>query len=136
TFARVKPGDVIFDFRGYGLSGVTVNGVDTPAEYNGAHLRIPDTNLRDGPNAVAMAFRSPIAPAGASVIRFTDDTDRNDYLYTLLVPSDANLLFPCFDQPDLKAVFELELAVPHGWSALSNSLPRNTQPAANGTSSA
>ena len=63
---------------------------------------------------------SAIAPAGASVIRYHDSTDGADYLYTLLVPSDANALFPCFDQPDLKARVTLTLVTPRGWKALAN----------------
>src|SRR5262245_9309354 len=121
SFTRKGGGDVILDFRGYSLSNVRVNNtpLETP-DFNGAHLRLPADKLRDSANVVVLTFRSPIAPAGASVIRFTDDTDKRDYLYTLLVPSDANLLFPCFDQPDLKAVFALDLTVPFGWTALSN----------------
>ena len=48
-------------------------------------------------------FETPIAAAGTPIIRFHDETDGQAYLYTLLVPADANLLFPCFDKPDLKA---------------------------------
>src|SRR5690606_22223997 len=29
-------------------------------------------------------------------------------------------VFPCFDQPDLKAVFKLTLTLPHNWKALAN----------------
>jgi aminopeptidase N len=121
SFTRNGAGDVILDFRGQALSDVKVNGTAADsAEYNGAHLRVPAALLSDGINAIEASFRSPIAPAGASVIRFTDETDKRDYLYTLLVPSDANLLFPCFDQPDLKALFTLELRIPSAWKALSN----------------
>ncbi|HEX7938328.1 MAG TPA: hypothetical protein VF483_05000, partial [Gemmatimonadaceae bacterium] len=121
SFSRSGDGDVILDFRGISLSDVRVNGVEAQnAVYDRAHLRIPAEAVRDGANTIEAAFQSPIAPAGASIIRFTDDTDKRDYLYTLLVPSDANLLFPCFDQPDIKAVFALTLTVPAGWRALSN----------------
>jgi aminopeptidase N len=49
-----------------------------------------------------------------------DPADRGDYLYTLLVPADANQLFPCFDQPDLKARVTLRLTVARDWTALAN----------------
>ena len=45
---------------------------------------------------------------------------RADYMYTLLVPDRARTLFPCFDQPDLKANYTLELNVPEDWTAVSN----------------
>ena len=66
------------------------------------------------------SFTALIAPAGTSIIRFHDDRDNADYLYTLFVPSDANALFPCFDQPDLKARLTLSLTVPTAWHALAN----------------
>ena len=133
TFNRVGDGDVILDFRGYALDDVIVNGERTRADFNQAHLRIPATAVRQGSNVAVMRFASPIAPAGASIIRFTDETDKRDYLYTLLVPSDANLLFPCFDQPDIKAVFGLTLTVPRGWTALSNGAEVERTPATNTT---
>ena len=44
----------------------------------------------------------------------------DDFLYSLFVPARASLAFPCFDQPDLKARWQLTLHVPHGWTAVSN----------------
>ena len=104
-FTRRGGGDVIFDFRGHALTHVFVEGQRAHPEFNGAHIRFPAAAFRDGTNRVTMGFKSPIAPSGAGIIRFTDETDRRDYFYTLLVPADANLLFPCFDQPDIKARF-------------------------------
>ena len=47
--------------------------------------------------------------------------NRNDsFLYTLLVPERARTLFPCFDQPDMKALYTLSLEVPADWKAVSN----------------
>jgi aminopeptidase N len=119
-FTRMQPGDAIVDFRGYSMSAPVVNGRATSLTGDGAHLRIPGNLLKGGENVIETGFRSPIAPAGASIISYHDATDGADYLYTLLVPSDANLLFPCFDQPDLKARVTLTLTTPRGWKALAN----------------
>ncbi|HEY2026050.1 MAG TPA: hypothetical protein VGG78_03520, partial [Gemmatimonadaceae bacterium] len=119
-FVRTRDGDAILDFRGLRLSTPTVNGRATTLSSDGAHLRIPAALLRDGDNIVELDFLAAIAPAGASVIRYHDSTDGADYLYTLLVPSDANALFPCFDQPDLKARVTLTLVTSRGWKALGN----------------
>ncbi|MDB4890125.1 MAG: aminopeptidase [Gemmatimonadetes bacterium] len=119
-FVRRGGGDVVLDFRGLAQSGMTANGGHvTPRAENG-HLIIAAAALRDGENEVALDFRSMIAPAGASVIRVHDAVDNADYLYTLLVPADANQLFPCFDQPDLKGRVRLTLATPRGWTAVAN----------------
>jgi aminopeptidase N len=123
TFGSNRRGHVVLDFRGIAIDSLRVNGLSKPvssARWNGAHLVIDSALIVSGENRVDIAFRSPIAPAGASIIRTHDATDNSDYLYTLLVPSDANLLFPCFDQPDLKARVTLTLVTPVGWNALGN----------------
>ena len=123
-FTRTNARDVVLDFRGLGVDSVIANGTaldaKLPSVWDRAHVRVPARALRAGANNVRLVFASPIAAAGASIIRTRDATDGSDYLYTLLVPSDANLLFPCFDQPDLKARLTLALTTPPGWTALSN----------------
>ena len=44
----------------------------------------------------------------------------DDFLYTLLVPDRASTVFPCFDQPDIKAKFKLKLELPKDWTASGN----------------
>src|SRR5207248_11704143 len=101
---------------------VAVNNRSVTTVFNGAHLRIPAEAVHEGSNVVTADFSTPIAAAGASIIKFHYDKDGSDYLYTLLVPSDANLLFPCFDQPDLKARLTLTLKVPAAWTAIANGI--------------
>ncbi len=124
TFAVAQVGDVVLDFRGTSVSTLLANGTALPggpaAGWNSAHLTVPQSTMRMGANRVEVAFTTPIAAAGASIIRTRDVTDGREYLYTLLVPSDAHLLLPCFDQPDLKARLTLSLTTPVAWSALGN----------------
>lgn len=124
TFRRRGADDVILDFRGRSLGGTAmVNGTpwpDVATYWNGHHLVVPAARLRAGDNRVVLAFGTPVASAGAAIIRSRDVTDGSTYLYTLLVPADANLLFPCFDQPDLKARVSLMLTTPAGWTAVAN----------------
>ena len=120
-FNRRRPGDVIVDFRGPSLRRIRVNGqVVAKPEFNGAHLRIPDSLTRAGENRIDAEFQAMVAAAGASIIRVKDPADGETYLYTLLVPSDANQLFPCFDQPDIKARVSLTLTTPRAWKAVAN----------------
>ena len=46
--------------------------------------------------------------------------NRNDeFLYTLLVPDRASTLFPSFDQPDIKAKYNLRITAPKDWKVLA-----------------
>ncbi|MEP6729949.1 MAG: M1 family aminopeptidase, partial [bacterium] len=96
------------------------NGAPLAPRSENGHLIFAGSALRDGENVLDLDFKAAIAPAGASVIRVHDAVDNTDYLYTLLVPADANQLFPCFDQPDLKARVTLALTMPPGWTAVAN----------------
>ena len=122
TFARAAgAGDLVLDYRGPVLGDVTANGQAVPEpEWRNGHVRIPAAYLREGENTVTARFVSRIAPSGASIIRFNDQTDGATYLYTLLVPADANQLFPSFDQPDLKARFRMEITAPADAEVLAN----------------
>ena len=123
---RADASPTVLDFRGLAVDSLRVNDTAvpiTPNVWNRAHLSVSAAMLRAGENRVVVGFRSPIAAAGASIIRTHDATDNQDYLYTLLVPSDANLLFPCFDQPDLKARVSFQLTTPRNWRALANGAP-------------
>ena len=119
-FVRTGTGDVILDYRGRRLNSASANGILLLAPaFDGNHLRVPARFLHIGQNAIEVSFVSEIAPTGASIIRVHDPADQSDYLYTLLVPADANQLFPCFDQPDLKARVTLSLTTPIAWTSRS-----------------
>ena len=122
-FTTRRRGAVILDFRGLSLGDARVNGAvwrDAPLAWNRHHLTVPASLVRLGRNTVALSFSTPVASAGAAIIRTRDASDSSTYLYALLVPSDAHLLFPSFDQPDLKARLTLQLTTPAAWTALAN----------------
>ena len=115
--------DLVLDWRPGPSSRVTrvrVNGKPASVRLDREHLIVPAKLLRRGKNRLSFAFESPIAPSGSAVTRYVDREDRAEYVYTLFVPSDASTAFPCFDQPDLKARFKLELLLPRAWTAVGN----------------
>ena len=121
TFRRAGDGAAILDFRGRHLEAIIVNGASIArSAFNGAHIDLPASALKVGENVVRINFVADIASAGASIIRATDRSDGRDYLYTLLVPADANQLFPCFDQPDLKARVTFTLRARPSWTVIAN----------------
>ncbi|MGW3723992.1 aminopeptidase N, partial [Streptomyces sp. NPDC000851] len=63
---------------------------------------------------------------GEGMHRFTDPTDGETYVYTQLFMDDVQRVFAAFDQPDLKAVFELSVKAPDGWTVLANGITEHT----------
>lgn len=84
------------------------------------HLIIPGAYLIKGENVIRLKFESPISTSGSAVTRYLDREDKSEYIYTLFVPSDASTAFPCFDQPDLKARFQLTVSAPSEWKVITN----------------
>ena len=112
------------DFRDGSVSKLTVNGQSAPAAIQNGHIELPARLLKLDENVVEIDFTANVAPAGKAITRFEDKDDGSEYIYTLFVPMDADMAFPCFDQPDLKARFQLSLDLPQGWTAISNTKNR------------
>jgi aminopeptidase N len=106
------PHRLVFDFAQPRASvrAVRVDDVDVEADFVDGHIVIPAAATRTGANRVEFEFE-----AGDEALNRQDD-----FLYTLFVPARARLTFPCFDQPDLKARYTLQLSVPEGWEAVAN----------------
>src|SRR5437764_1297735 len=102
---------------------IEVNGHEVKdARETGDHILILPAYLVKGENVVKLKFESPISTSGSAVTRYMDREDKSEYIYTLFVPSDASTAFPCFDQPDLKARFQLNVTTPTAWTVVSNTI--------------
>ena len=123
---------LVLDFKSLGddptqLNGtlknnfLVVNGQNvTDFQQVNGHIVIPSKTLKIGKNSLELSFISPVRKSGAAITRYIDKDDNNEYLYSLFVPSDAHMAFPCFDQPDLKARFSLSITCPTNWTVITN----------------
>ena len=108
--ANVFPLQIDFKEDPAKVKSIRVNGVNAVVRYINEHLVIAIKYLKVGKNEISFNFQ-----AGDGAL------NRNsDYLYTLFVPDRARTVFPCFDQPDLKAVYNLTLTIPSEWKAIAN----------------
>jgi len=103
---------LVLDFRESAdkIRSVEVNGEESDYEFAAEHLIVPSAELNIGTNRIDIEFI-----AGESSL------NRNpDFLYTLFVPDRARTAFPLFEQPNLKATYDLTLIIPADWDAISN----------------
>jgi len=119
-FNLSRTGPLLLDYREGRVGSVQINGAATPVVVENGHLELFPGSLRRGENVVRIQFVSPVATAGTPITRFEDRDDDSEYIYTLFVPMDASMAFPCFDQPDLKARFKLDVTAPESWTVISN----------------
>jgi aminopeptidase N len=119
---------VVLDFDGAALGAVRVNGVGLEnARRTNGHVLLPREQLSRGENSFEAEFASDVAATGTPLSSYRDEASGRVYWYTLLVPADAHRLFPCFDQPDLKARFRLRLEAPAEWQVLANAPATDTR---------
>ena len=112
SFLLQRPQEIILDFRESAdkIKDVFVNGQPSEYTFLNEHLVLPEASTIEGQNEVHIRF-----------IAGDQSLNRNEeFLYTLLVPDRARTVFPCFEQPNLKAEFTLQLEVPAEWEAVSN----------------
>ncbi|MDN3671526.1 M1 family aminopeptidase [Flavobacterium branchiarum] len=104
-----RPVYLDFNEKSQNIKAILVNGKNVAIVHEKEHIAIPEKSLVIGVNKVEISFI-----AGNLSLNRNDD-----FLYTLLVPDRASTLFPCFDQPDIKATYVLSLAVPKDWAVLA-----------------
>ncbi|EAQ42269.1 M1 family aminopeptidase [Polaribacter sp. MED152] len=91
------------------LKSVKINNENVAINHQKEHLILDKTKLVIGANQFEILF-----DAGEKSLN-----RNNDFLYTLLVPDRASTLFPVFDQPDLKAKYNLRITAPKDWKVLA-----------------
>jgi aminopeptidase N len=109
--------DLVIDFSAKAgqVKSVKTAGAITPYQFVNEHLVIDKEHLVKGTNSITIEFT-----AGDLSL------NRNEnYLYTLFVPDRASTCFPLFDQPNLKASYEVTLTTPKEWEAVSNGVLRD-----------
>ena len=132
-FSDSGTGDLPLDYRDGTITSATLNGKPIATALDNGHLMLPSGALAHGANELHLAFTSQIAAAGKAITRYDDSDDKNEYIYTLFVPMDASMAFPCFDQPDLKARFTLAVTHPLDWTVIANTAPTPTPDATHST---
>jgi aminopeptidase N len=115
-----ETGETFLDLTAVRVVSATVNGAALPADAFDAgagRLRISGLTAE---NEIVVVAEHAYEHTGVGLHRFVDPVDGAVYLHTQFEPFDAHRVFPCFDQPDLKATFCFEVEAPAGWEVVSN----------------
>ncbi|OPB39679.1 Aminopeptidase N [Trichoderma guizhouense] len=83
-------------------------------------------------NEMAGFYRSKYKPAETPAASVPRDDEWHYMLSTQFEACDARRAFPCFDEPNLKATYDLEIEIPDDQVALSNMPVKDTKPTKKG----
>jgi aminopeptidase N len=108
------------------VRSATLNGrpLDLTALHDG-RLPLPDL---DAENELDVQGLFAYSRTGEGLHRYRDPEDGLVYLYSQTFLNDAQRVFACFDQPDLKAPFRFTVTAPQGWTVLTNTAGHEISP--------
>ena len=114
-----EPGtDSFIDFLAPSVNSCELNGEEVEREaFDGA--RIVLKNLREA-NELHIIGTCRYENIGSGLSKFRDPVDQKIYLHSQFETFNAHRVFPCFDQPDLKASFTFSVLAPSDWVVVSN----------------
>ncbi len=118
-FTAIEDAETFIDLISGNVRSITLNGRDIPVS---AHVdsRIALTGL-ERENELVVDADCSYTNTGEGLHRFVDPVDNAVYCFTQFETADARRMYACFEQPDLKASFDLTVLAPSDWTVLSNS---------------
>jgi aminopeptidase N len=109
------------DFAKGRVESVKVNGRTVKFEADEMALRLnEDVFQAKARNEMEIRYEHPYSKDGNGLYWFKDPVDQQVYTFTHFEPYAANSFFPSFDQPDLKATYQLKVKAPKSWTVVSS----------------
>ena len=123
TFTIETNPETFLDFTGFEITTLILNGrTITDPSWNGHRLLIGARDgLLTGVNTIRLEYINEYDHTGDGFHQFIDPEDDQEYVYSNFEPYSAHRLFPCFDQPNIKAQYKLSVECPSDWTLIGNS---------------
>ena len=118
-FDALAGADTYIDIAAQSINSATLNGREIDVSDYDESAGIPLTGLAEH-NVVVVDADCVYSKTGEGLHRFVDPVDSEVYLYSQFETADAKRVFACFDQPDLKATFDITVTAPPHWQVVSN----------------
>jgi len=128
TFDALAGADTVIDIAADTVRSATLNGHDVDVSGYDESTGISLTGLEKH-NVVVVDAECRYSNTGEGLHRFVDPVDGEVYLYSQFETADAKRMFACFDQPDLKATFDMSVIAPEHWQVVSNGATASAEPA-------
>lgn len=118
-FESLPGAETFIDLAAERIRSATLNGRPIDVSGYDESTGVPVTVL-DKHNVLVIDADCHYSNTGEGLHRFVDPVDDEVYLYSQFETADAKRVFACFDQPDLKATFDVVVTAPAHWEVISN----------------
>lgn len=122
VFDALPGADTVIDISAHTVRRASLNDQDLDVSGYDEAAGIPLRGLAQR-NVVVVDADCHYSNTGEGLHRFVDPVDGETYLYSQFETADAKRMFACFDQPDLKATFDVRVTAPPHWKVISNGAP-------------
>ena len=113
------------------IKRLVVNGKEVAApQYNNWFITLAAADLLAGRNSVTVEFERQHSTNGEGLHRMVDPVDGRVYTYSHFEPAAAHQMFALFDQPDLKATYQVSVTAPADWTVVSTARESKVEQAA------
>ena len=119
VFDALAGADAVIDLAAATVHSATLNGRELDVSGYDESIGIALPGLADR-NVLVVDADCLYSNTGEGLHRFVDPVDNEVYLYSQFETADAKRMFACFDQPDLKATFDVRVTAPEHWKVISN----------------
>ncbi len=118
-FASAEPGATSFaDLKARRVRSITLNGAPLdPSTVTDGRLPLPGLAAS---NELVVEADMAFSRDGQGLHRAVDPADGLRYVFGHLFLDAAPRVFACFDQPDLKAPYDVRVRAPQGWVVVGN----------------
>ena len=123
------PKQLSLDLNKAQIKRFIINGTAVYPNYNGAYISLNTRLLTSGENTIEVQFSRAHSTNGEGLHRFKDPIDGKVYLYSHFEPAAAQQMFAVFDQPDLKANYQITVTAPKDWQVISSMRESQITPA-------
>ncbi|MDO5747335.1 MAG: aminopeptidase N [Actinomycetaceae bacterium] len=110
---------VRIDVAAININAVTLDGQDASYQQHDEYIVVDNVPVDEKCKIIVDATMA-YSHDGQGLHRFIDSEDGRVYCYTHFEPADAHRAWPCFDQPDIKPVWEFHVHAPTNWIVRSN----------------
>jgi aminopeptidase N len=119
AFDALAGADTVIDIAADTIRSASLNGREIDVSGYDESTGIPLRGLANR-NVVIVDADCRYSNTGEGLHLFVDPVDNETYLYSQFETADAKRMFACFDQPDLKATFDVRVTAPKHWKVISN----------------
>lgn len=126
-FTSTRPGAATFlDLKAHSVESIWFNdGPIDPATVRDGRVVLADLQAE---NEVVVEATMSYGNDGQGLHRSVDPADGRHYVYGMSFLDAAPQIYACFDQPDLKAPYDVLVNAPHDWTVAGNGSASQHEP--------